>query len=85
MANSFNYVYQPMTGDGMLIAQVTSLGDTSPGAQAGAMIRKTLDPASPFLDMLIAPGRGASFQGRTQSGSSNFNDGGPQVVAPYWL
>jgi hypothetical protein len=84
-ADSFNYVHQQLSGDCTLIAHVMSLGNTSPGAQAGVMIRETLSPASTWADMLITPGRGASFQGRTQTGSPNFNDGGPSVTVPYWL
>jgi len=83
-ADSFNYLYQPLTGDGTLTARVTAVGNTAPGAQAGVMIRETLAPDSPFADMLITPG-GASFQGRIQAGSSNFNDGGPAATAPHWL
>jgi hypothetical protein len=83
-ADSFNYLFQPLTGDGTIIVQVSSLGNTAPGAQVGVMIRESLSPDSPFADMLITPG-GASFQGRIQPGSPNFNDGGPVVTAPYWL
>jgi regulation of enolase protein 1 (concanavalin A-like superfamily) len=84
-ADAFNYVHQTLTGDGSLIAHVTGLGNTNPKAQAGVMIRETLDPGSRFADMLITPGNGASFQGRVQVGSSNFNDGGTPVTEPYWL
>jgi hypothetical protein len=83
-ADSFNYLYQQLTGDGTLIAHVTALGNTSPGAQAGVMIRETLSPSSTFADMLITP-RGVSFQGRKQSGTPNFNLGGQSVTVPYWL
>jgi len=83
-SDEFNYVYQPLPGDGALVARVASLGQTSPIAQAGLMIRESLDPGSPFADMLITP-TGAQFQGRIQAGSPNFNQGGPGVAAPYWL
>jgi hypothetical protein len=84
-ADSFNFVYQALSGDGSITAQVTGLGNTSPGAQAGVMIRETLNPDSPFADMLLTPGDGASFQGRSTPGATNWNDGGPKVTAPYWL
>lgn len=83
-ADSFNYLYQPLSGDGSITLHVASLGNTAPGAQVGVMIRESLSPDSPFADMLITPG-GASFQGRIQPGSPNFNDGGPSVTPPYWL
>jgi len=84
-ADGFNYVHQPLAGDGMLTAHVTTLGATSPKAQAGVMIRETLDAGSKFADMLITPQNGASFQGRVQVGSSNFNDGGTALSPPSWI
>jgi len=84
-ADSFNYVYQSLPGDGTLTARVASLGATSPIAQAGLMIRESFDPGSPFADMLITPATGAQFQGRLQAGSPNFNEGGPSIGVPYWL
>jgi regulation of enolase protein 1 (concanavalin A-like superfamily) len=84
-ADAFQFVYQPLTGDGTLTAHVEALGNTNPKAQAGVMIRETLDAGSRFADMLITPQNGASFQGRVQVGSSNFNDGGIAVTEPYWI
>jgi regulation of enolase protein 1 (concanavalin A-like superfamily) len=83
--DAFQYVYQPLTGDGSLTAHVTAVGDTSVKAQAGVMIRETLDSSSRFADMILTPQSGASFQGRTQVGASNFNDGGTAVSVPYWI
>ncbi|HLY11323.1 MAG TPA: hypothetical protein VKW04_18620 [Planctomycetota bacterium] len=83
--DAFQYVYQPLTGDGSLTAHVAALGNTNAKAQAGVMIRETLDAGSRFADMLITPQNGASFQGRVQVGSTNFNDGGVAVTEPYWI
>ena len=83
--DAFHFVYQTLAGDGMLTARVTAAGDTNAKAQAGLMIRETLSADSRFADMLITPQNGASFQGRVQAGSSNFNDGGVSVAPPSFL
>jgi hypothetical protein len=44
VADAFHYVYQPLSGDGMILARVVSLQGS--WAQAGVMIRETLDSYS---------------------------------------
>jgi regulation of enolase protein 1 (concanavalin A-like superfamily) len=83
--DAFQYVYQTLSGDGSLTAHVSAIGNTNVKAQAGVMIRETLDAGSRFADMILTPEFGASFQGRVQVGSSNFNDGGIAVGVPYWI
>src|SRR5262249_51611526 len=41
-ADQFRFVYQSLTGDGEIVAQVTALQPTDPWAKAGVMIRETL-------------------------------------------
>src|SRR5262249_39500752 len=41
-ADAFQFVYQPMTGDGTLVARVTGIQFTSAWAKAGLMIRQDL-------------------------------------------
>jgi hypothetical protein len=45
-ADSFHFVYQPLSGDGTLVARLASFQGGSGYATAGVMIRETLDPAS---------------------------------------
>ena len=69
--DQFHFVYVPFTGNGTIIAQVLSQGDTNAWAKAGVMFCSTLASNSPFVDMVMTPGNGASFQYRNASGTLN--------------
>ena len=47
-ADKFHFVYQPLSGDGTIVARVVSL---TSGAEAGVMIRETLTPGSTVADV----------------------------------
>jgi hypothetical protein len=84
-ADAFHDVYQSLAGDGTIIARVDSLGDTDPWAKAGVMIRETMDPSSPFVDMLVTPGNGTALQDRAGFGAQCATTAGPVATAPYWV
>jgi RHS repeat-associated protein len=64
-ADGINFVYQPMTGDGMITAQVTSVqGNGSP--EAGVMIRETLN--STAQSMFAFTGSMMTWRSTTTSG-----------------
>jgi len=84
-ADSFHFVYQPLSGDGTLVARVMTLGDTDPWAKAGVMIRETLSAGSTQAMTVITPGNGSAFQRRTASGGGSTHTPGPFVSAPYWV
>ncbi|HET9330913.1 MAG TPA: PQQ-dependent sugar dehydrogenase, partial [Steroidobacteraceae bacterium] len=85
-ADSFQFVYQSLTGDGSITARVVSQTNTNAWAKAGVMFRETLDPGSRNAFVPITPTSGIVFQGRPSPGGSTttFNYG-PTVAAPYWL
>jgi hypothetical protein len=71
-ADSGNYVYQTLNGNGEIVAQVASISNTDPWTKAGVMIRQSLDPGSPQASVFSTPGNGVVFQDReTQGGQSN--------------
>jgi IPT/TIG domain len=81
-ADAFHFVYQPLSGDGSIIARVVSL---TSGAQAGVMVRQTLDPGSitanvtewspyVYFDTRTTAGAGLSWAGDTSG-----------ATPPYWL
>ena len=82
--DQFHYVYQPLTGDGMIVARVVSQENTDEWAKAGVMIRETLAAGSHFADMLVTPGNGLAFQYR-QTGDVIHVAGDPLAIAPYWV
>ena len=86
-ADSFQFAYQPMSGDGTILARVASTTNFTGTAQAGVMIRETLDPGSTdaFIG-LIAGGNGYVFQARTTSlGVNNTLAYGLPIGVPYWV
>jgi hypothetical protein len=84
-ADGFHFVYQPLNGDGALLARVASVGNTDSWAKAGVMIRETVAANSTQAMMAITPGNGSAFQRRTSTGGSSTHTAGPAVTAPYWV
>jgi RHS repeat-associated protein len=81
-SDAFHFVYQPLSGDGSIIARVVSL---TSGAQAGVMVRQTLGPGSitanvtdwspyVYFDTRTTAGAGLSWAGDTSG-----------ATPPYWL
>ncbi|MBN1392528.1 MAG: DUF1349 domain-containing protein [Sedimentisphaerales bacterium] len=83
--DEFHYVYQSLSGDGQIIAQVVSVENTNAWAKAGVMIRETLDGDSKHAMMVVTPGNGTAFQRRTTTGGSSDHTAGSAVTAPYWV
>jgi hypothetical protein len=84
--DSFQFVYQPWSGDGQLIARVLSVENTDPWAKAGLMIRDSLAANSDDGILFLSPGNGVSLQGRTQSGGGSASISNiAALAAPCWL
>lgn len=84
-ADAFQFVWQPLSGDGEITARVDQLRHTHAWAKAGVMIRESLEPGSPHAYMLVSAGRGSAFQRRAQAnGLSTHTDGG-SGSAPEWI
>jgi glucose/arabinose dehydrogenase len=60
--DQFNYAYQPVSGSGTIIAQVTSQTNTSSNAKAGVMFKQSTTAGSPYFLMAVAPGGGIKVQ-----------------------
>jgi autotransporter-associated beta strand protein len=85
-SDEFHFVYQTLTGDGVIIAQVASLTDTNGWAKVGVMFRNSLSDSDQYALESITPGNGSAFQYRTTSGddaAGTSGDSGP--AAPYWV
>jgi hypothetical protein len=83
--DAFRYVYEPLSGDGSIVAHVTGLGNTNAWAKAGVMIRETLSADSKFADVVVTPASGTAFQRRTTTGASASSTTGPAGAAPLWV
>jgi len=88
-SDEFTYAYKTLTGDGSLIARVTSNGTgTNTWAKGGVMIRDTVNGGSKHAMMVMtgSGGNGASFQYRaTTNGTSGNADSTSVVAPPYWV
>jgi hypothetical protein len=90
-SDQFRYVYKRLSGSGSIEAQVLSLQNTHMWAKAGVMIRRTLDPSSPFAAVYLTPGAGCRFQSRPTLGADHDSDSGVatdeewSITAPYWI
>jgi regulation of enolase protein 1 (concanavalin A-like superfamily) len=85
VADAFQFVNQPWTGDGEIIAKVNSVQKTDPWAKAGVMFRESLTATSTHAMTVISAGAGAAFQRRNITGGTSVNTAGPNVTAPYWV
>lgn len=91
-ADHFHYVYQTLSGDGIITARVDSIQNTNEWAKTGVMIRETLDINSPHAVCIITPvavhtnGQGGiALQYRLLKGGSSSSIEGGAFTAPYWL
>ena len=61
-ADQFQYVDQPLSGDGTIVARVTSQSNSDPWAKAGIMIKQSTTAGSPYALLAVTPGNGVAFQ-----------------------
>jgi beta-glucanase (GH16 family)/regulation of enolase protein 1 (concanavalin A-like superfamily) len=84
-ADQFQLASQGFTGDGSLLAQVTSVPNTNAWAKAGVMFRDNADPGAVFADVVATPGNGVAFQWRSTANSVPINVNVTGVNAPVWV
>jgi hypothetical protein len=66
--DSFHYVYQPVTGDEILSAQVVTQAGSPATAQEGIMMRANASPTSPYYAITFNPGGSATISWRYYDG-----------------
>src|SRR6267142_3045725 len=85
-ADSFHFVYQPLAGDGTIVARVVSFSSPNSSATAGVMIRETLDPGSTNADTgYWAWYKSIYFEARVATGAANSYSNGMAGSPPYWV
>jgi regulation of enolase protein 1 (concanavalin A-like superfamily) len=82
-SDGFHFVYQPLAGDGTIIARVVSLQGSS-SAQAGIMIRETLSPGANHV-YLFDYSSTLFMTERTSTGASSSYQSLGGVTLPYWI
>jgi hypothetical protein len=82
-ADSFNFLYQPLSGDGTIIARVVTDGSN---LAAGVMIRETLNLGSTnAIAGYYTPTTSYYMNVRTSTGGSTSTVGSATASLPYWV
>ncbi len=86
-ADGFHFVYQPLDGDGQVVARVTAVENTNNHAKAGVMIRESLDPSARHAAMVVTPVDGTQFLRRKDPGglTTNTNPHLDRGKLPRWV
>src|SRR5258706_8315654 len=79
--DKFNYVNQPLNGDGSIIARVTSQANTDPWAKAGIMIKESTVSGSKYVLLATTPNNGL----RMQYNFTNEQNGGTYIFSNAWM
>jgi len=86
VGDDFHYVYQSITGDVTIVARVVSVQNTNAAADAGVMIRETLEGGSTHASVFITPGNGVAYINRSSEGGKGISTNPlPGITAPYWV
>ncbi|MEO6434782.1 MAG: PA14 domain-containing protein, partial [Tepidisphaeraceae bacterium] len=84
-SDQFEYLYQTLNGDGVLIAQVAATQGTSGGAEAGVMIRDSLAGDAAFASVVVNASGIAAFETRAGSGENVESAAASTGSGLYWL
>ena len=83
--DAFRYAYTTLSGDGSIVAQVSTLENVDAWTKAGVMMRDTLSANARHAFMVVSPGKGLAFQRRTATGATSANTAGGTGLAPYFV
>ena len=82
--DAFHFAYQPLSGDGTIIARITSTSAGLP--QTGVMIRETLDPEAKTVLAAVYGGVAYAYYRAQSGGTLDFaDDNSIYTPLPYWV
>lgn len=85
-SDGFRYTYRTITGDGEILARVTSLDNTDDWNKCGLMIRESLAAGSRYAMVFVSSANGAAFQYRQATDGMSVEETiQAGIAAPYWL
>lgn len=84
-SDQFRYVYQQVSGDVDVIAQVASFQAPDAWSKAGVMIRESLNANAAHASTFATGTRGISFQRRPATGLASNHSNGGAGAAPVWV
>ncbi len=71
-ADGMYFAWQPLSGDGSIVARLSGVQKAVSWSRAGVMIRETLAPGSPNAFMYLSAGTVTGFQRRRTGGGATF-------------
>ena len=83
-SDNFLFLYQSLSGDGSIVARVSSVQNVASWTKAGVMMRESLSAGAKNAFMLVSAAKGLAFQRRTSTNGSTTST----IVsgaAPYWV
>ncbi|MHC4593658.1 MAG: LamG domain-containing protein [Planctomycetota bacterium] len=84
-SDEFHFAYQELTGAGTIIAKVERVQRTHNAAQAGVMIRDTLDSNSAHATVVVQPRGGGAFLRRATTVDGTTTTADAAMAAPLWV
>lgn len=84
-ADAFQFAYQPAYGDTSISGRVATEEIFNSTAQAGVIMRNSLDSADVEASLVLTPSNGVIFQWRSAYGGATSATALPTISAPYWV
>ena len=85
-ADGFNFAYQPLQGDGTMVARLVSVHGGASSESAGVMIRETLTAGSTNAYTAFSSGALMYFDERASTGGNTTSQSSSgSVTLPYWV
>jgi regulation of enolase protein 1 (concanavalin A-like superfamily) len=84
-ADAFRYTYQALSGNGTIVARVSSVNAVDAWTKAGVMIRASTDPSSAHAFVFVSRDFGVAFQRRPAAEAGTTHTYGPSTSAPMWV
>jgi chitodextrinase len=84
-ADAFRFVYQTISGDAEIIAQVTGVQNNNSGSLAGVMIRNSLTAGTREASVGVTAASGLTYRRRTSTGATTSSTSGGSGTAPYFV
>ncbi len=84
-SDAFHFAWQPLTGDGTIVARVASIEGVQAWTKMGVMIRASTSAGAAHAFMLVSIGKGLAYQRRTTTGGMSTSTAGGAGTAPRWV
>jgi hypothetical protein len=83
-ADAFHFVFQPISGNGTIVARIAAVENVNAWTKAGLMIRNDSGPDAAYGAVFVTPSKGVTFQRRTTAGAATTSTVAAGT-APRWL